>query len=768
MQSGASTGKASYPFLLKVSVTITVLGVIGLVTVLQWTALAVRNHNRLASMFIFPAALSSERAVTAYVRMNSANRDAVLLQDKVRLEEAGHEAATVTASLESVAASMSFSPGRKQQIELLEHRLDAFLVRSKSDYQAIVENSTVLPLQEEMAGLAQENEGIQVALEGLQSDIASDFRSELSLVNQLQTIEQIFQTVILVGVFVALVLGVRSWTRTTVRKQEDEIARETNKVRETERYMLRSLIDNIPDFIYVKDLKGRFLVANKFLARAVGVETPELLLGKTDFDHFPEPIARGFFEDEQKVIRTQTPLYGHQEKVTDSSGKVINFLTTKTPLRDAEGKVVGIVGIGHDITEHIKMLDALREAETKYHGIFDKAIVGVFQSTSEGRFTDVNPSMAFTLGYHSAAELMASNVDFMHGFFVDVKRGMEFMLIMDRMGGVKNFECEVFQKDGNKIWLTMNIRAIREEGRVVRYEGMCEDITERIMLRSQLLQAQKLESVGQLAAGVAHEINTPAQYVGDNVTFLKVAFAELLELLKSYEELLAKVKDSGLHEELETQAEAAIARTDANYLKEEIPKALAQSLDGIQRVSEIVSAMKEFSHPGTKEKVLLDLNHAIESTITVSRNEWKYAAELETDFDTSLPPVRCYPGEFNQVILNLIVNAAHAISDANRALGREKGKITVRTKNQAEYVEIRIEDTGTGIPEKVRSRIFDPFFTTKEVGKGTGQGLAIARSVVVDKHGGTLDFETVEGAGTAFIVRLPHNDRSLKSKAVHA
>lgn len=185
-------------------------------------------------------------------------------------------------------------------------------------------------------------------------------------------------------------------------------------------------------------------------------------------------------------------------------------------------------------------------------------------------------------------------------------------------------------------------------------------------------------------------------------------------------------------------------------------------------MSKLVAAMKEFSHPGTKEKTPLDLNHAIESTITVARHEWKYVAEVETDFDPSLSVISCHPGEFNQVILNLIVNAAHAISDVVGKDGSGKGKIKVQTQNCEDWVEIRVQDTGSGIPEKVRPRIFDPFFTTKEIGKGTGQGLAIARSVVVDKHHGTIHFETEEGKGTTFVIRLPKDGTELAAKAMPA
>jgi len=662
-----------------------------------------------------------------------------------------------------------------------------------------------------------------------------------------------------------------------------------------EHSMLRALIDNMPDFMYVKDTHSRFIAANAHVAHGVGEDSPEKLLGKTDFDFYPRELARGYFEDEQNIIHSGQPLYNREEKCFDKAGNEIHILTTKVPVRDHMGRVIGIAGIGRDITARKKMENALREAEQRYRGIVDNAIVGIFQCTPDGCLLTVNPSMASSFGYDSPEEMVASLTDISRQLFVVPKLGVEFMLIMDRIGGVRNFECEVRCKDGRQIWLSMNIcairendavvryegmcedisarkkmefalrdaeqkyrgifdnaivgiyqstpdgrllslnaamaasfgyssteealrctteissqwyvdprrreefkrlmerdgsvqsfesefyrrdgskfwlamsaRAIRENGVVVRFDGMCEDITERKLLREQLLQAQKLESVGQLAAGIAHEINTPTQYIGDNVRFLQDAFHNLKGLLTSYEQRFSAAGKNQLSRELLEDAAAAVEQADAAYLLEEIPKAIDQTLEGVGRVAALVNAMKEFSHPDVKEKSLLNLNRAIAGTITVARNEWKYVAELETDFDPSLPPVSCHPGEFNQVILNLIVNAAHAIGDVARQGGPQRGTITVRTQRCAEWVEIRIADTGTGIPEKVRSRIFDPFFTTKEIGKGTGQGLAIARSVVVDKHGGSLHFETEEGKGTTFILRLPYDGKALPVKAVAA
>jgi signal transduction histidine kinase len=284
---------------------------------------------------------------------------------------------------------------------------------------------------------------------------------------------------------------------------------------------------------------------------------------------------------------------------------------------------------------------------------------------------------------------------------------------------------------------------------------MGQDVTRRRQLESQLARRQKLEAIGQLAAGIAHEINTPTQYIGDNIRFLQDAFADLGTLLAQYTALLQAARAGTLSLPLLRQIESTAAHLDIGYLVEEIPQAIQQSLEGIERVTRIVQAMKDFSHPGTGHKIPIDLNRAIESTITVARNEWKHIAEVTLDLEPSLPLVPCWPDAINQVVLNLIVNAAHAIADVVEAQGTGKGCITVRTRQERDAIVLSITDTGSGIPAAIRDRVFDLFFTTKTVGKGTGQGLAIAYDVVVRKHAGTITFDTVEGEGTTFIVRLP-------------
>ena len=308
------------------------------------------------------------------------------------------------------------------------------------------------------------------------------------------------------------------------------------------------------------------------------------------------------------------------------------------------------------------------------------------------------------------------------------------------------------RKDGSEYQESMVITPVRVDGEhISHYVAIKRDATNEIKMEQQIRQSQKLEAIGQLAAGIAHEINTPTQYIGDNTRFLQDAFKDFLSLLETY--------DSSAEQGLSDEVKADIARIkqqiDIEYLIEEVPIAIEQSLEGIGRVAKIVSAMKEFSHPGEDEKTLTDLNQALESTITVARNEWKYVSEMETDLSPTLPLVPCLPGDINQVFLNLITNAAHAIESALGERPAEKGVIRISTSQQDGYAVIKIADTGTGIPKEIHNRIFDPFFTTKEVGKGTGQGLAIAYNVVVEKHGGKLSFETKPGKGTTFIIQLP-------------
>ncbi len=276
---------------------------------------------------------------------------------------------------------------------------------------------------------------------------------------------------------------------------------------------------------------------------------------------------------------------------------------------------------------------------------------------------------------------------------------------------------------------------------------------QRQQVEMELRFAQKLQAVGQLAAGIAHEINTPAQFVGDSIHFLEDSFRDAQALINAYRSILAGLTDAPGFEEAVAKIEQAEQEADASYIEEHAPGAFSRARDGISRISSIVSAMKEFAHPDSREKSSADLNRALDNTLTIARNEYKYVADVETDFG-ELPLVPCHVADLNQVFVNLVVNAAHAIADAVKDKG-ERGVIRVRTRCEADQVRIDIADTGAGIPEEIQERIFEPFFTTKEVGRGTGQGLPIARSIVVDKHQGSITFQSQVGYGTTFTILLP-------------
>ena len=313
-----------------------------------------------------------------------------------------------------------------------------------------------------------------------------------------------------------------------------------------------------------------------------------------------------------------------------------------------------------------------------------------------------------------------------------------------------------FEKDGGVHgFLNVTIAPfVGAEDIIDGYLIHAEDITEKKIAQGQQAHAQKLESIGRLAAGIAHEINTPAQYVGDNTHFLQDAFNDLKRLLEIFRKMQDASDDREEQARLLTAAKRIAEEIGLDFLIDEIPMAIGQSLDGISKVSRIVRAMKEFSHPGGKEKTLIDLRMAIENTITVSRNEWKYVADMETDFDESLTTVPCFPDEFNQVVLNLIINAAHAI-DSKVKGAQSKGTILIKTRKVDDMAEITVKDDGPGIAREIQKKIFDPFFTTKEVGKGTGQGLAISHDVIVNKHGGSISVESTPGEGASFVIQLP-------------
>ena len=401
--------------------------------------------------------------------------------------------------------------------------------------------------------------------------------------------------------------------------------------------------------------------------------------------------------------------------------------------------------------------DASLEARQAFlETILEKVGVGVLVfDPDEGRTIDANNRALAMLNLQRSSLQSLPCLD--SGLLFKTGDRAENVICPDLYAAEGLEEGLLMGKDGMVTPVSRRLFHTELEGRAFVVQAFI-DITEQKKLERQLSMAQRLESVGLLAAGVAHEINTPIQYVSDSVEFIKDAINDLQEVLAAYEVLEDQLPQAPEVQNAVQLVQAFKEDVDLPFLNVELPRACDRALDGVQRVSRIVLAMKNFSHVGGEEMKPVDLNKALENTLVVAKNEWKYAAEVETSFDQELPLVVCLPGDMNQVFLNMVVNAAHAIqSRLAQEGGAEgaKGRIRVATAKDGDYAVVHIQDNGCGIKPEHLTRIFDPFFTTKEVGKGTGQGLAIAHDIVVNKHHGVILVDSAPGKGTLFVIRLP-------------
>ena len=492
------------------------------------------------------------------------------------------------------------------------------------------------------------------------------------------------------------------------------------------------------------------LRVNKTLAELAGT-TPELA------DHRPfDQLAPAPWSDVvdacRRAVASGTSIRGLA--LPDGDHPNQTWSASCHPVRiDAGTTGVGLVMV--DVSQY-------RRNEEFRTVIMNNMSEGVYSTDEQGRLTSLNPAAARMLGWAEADVLGEPAHDLLHGRRPD---GTPYpadqcpMADARLRGEVVTVADEVLTcKDGALLPVSYSATPLRVGSTVTGVITVFHDTTDTRRQRQREVEVrhdQKLESLGRLSAGLAHEINTPIQFVGDNTRFLASAYQDMLKLLLVYRHCMT----SG-HlpwQERQRLSDEAEEVADIEYLAAEVPVAVEQSLEGIDRVASLVRAMKSFSYKESNDKAYADLNEAIRTTVTVARNEVKYVADVELDL-ADLPEVLCHVGDLNQVFLNLLVNAADAMEDKG-----DRGKITVRTRVEGPYAVLTFADNGEGIPQEIQQTIFEPFFTTKEVGKGTGQGLALARATVCDKHDGTIELNSKVGEGTEFVLRLPITGKAAKA-----
>ncbi|MFZ5587392.1 MAG: PAS domain S-box protein [Thermodesulfobacteriota bacterium] len=561
--------------------------------------------------------------------------------------------------------------------------------------------------------------------------------------------------------------GSRGWFELSLRPVPEGVfilsmditAREKarRELQESER-KYRTLFNSMAQGGVYQDREGAIIDANPAAEVILGL-TLDQMRGRTSLD----PRWRSIRED-----GSEYPGYEHPSMLALMSGETVKdrvmgvynprdnatrwIKVTAVPQYDQDGQAPArVFTTFEDITE-LKLIEkSLRASEQKFRTLFNSAGDAIFILDASGRFIEVNEVACQRLGY-SRQELLGMTPR-------DIDTPEAAALVEERVRmvlakGEATFESSQMAKDGRVMPVEINARLIDLEGQPALL-SMARDISERKATHLALARAQKMEAIGQLAAGIAHEINTPTQYIYTNVEFLAQAFQDLLGAVHRMEKALDEAAPGEGVDALRAAWGGERMEIGFDDLEADVSEAMAACLEGLGRVKAIVESMRYFSHPGSGEMKLVDVNRILANAVVVSKNAWKYHATLETDLQDGLPLTPAFESDLSQAVLNIIVNAAQALEEAYGGSQELRGRIVMRSRREEDWVTISIGDNGPGIPPDVRHAIFDPFFTTKEVGKGTGQGLAIAHSAIVDKHGGSLSFETEIGRGTTFFIRLP-------------
>ena len=514
----------------------------------------------------------------------------------------------------------------------------------------------------------------------------------------------------------------------------------------------KNIFDNAPYGIFQVCSRG-FLSINPALSKTFGFDTPDQM--RAFYTDLPRQLYASL--EERGSILREASLHGciqdRDIRLKRKDGAVFWAKVNGRIIFDDNGEIVYCEGFMHDVTELRTFMDKLSSSEKLFRSLAETMHQGLVQINTAGRATYCNDHFC-DLVRHGREEILGEDlVRFIHPDDRVMYRSI--IVKIDREAPPVQSDVRWLTADAHVFSIVTPVSVEFDDAGFGGFWLLVMDVTERKLIESQILHNQKLEAVGLLAAGIAHEINTPTQYVLNYTSFIEEAIVNLGLSFAGHREFFERW---AALKEVAADIAGVLARDaelQIGFYFDELPAAISETLEGLDKISAIVGSVKQFVHPGHAHQVDVNLNQLVADTVNLCRNEWKYISELVTDLDSGLPLVPCLSQEIGQVLLNLVVNAAHAIAEAQeKDVGRE-GRIRIVTRKRDEWAEIRVMDNGSGIPPHVRDHIFEPFFTTKPVGTGTGQGLFIVHTIVVKNHGGSIRFETEPGQGSSFIISLP-------------
>jgi PAS domain S-box-containing protein len=565
--------------------------------------------------------------------------------------------------------------------------------------------------------------------------------------------------IILWGVVLAVGLGLSLVFLMLTRRVSRDISLQVEAVGRSaaelaqEKLLLATVISSLPNPLFWKDKQGRYLGCSQSFAEWLGLKSASEVIGKTDTElpwHLDTAAQKEAFESE--VIATAQPFNAEMSKTMRDGRKSI-VLASTAPLYSTAGKVDGVLGAYIDITER-KTMEERASGLAKVMAECPSEIY-VFDVT-ELRLVELNRSACRSSGFKGDL--------YRHSTFSEINQllcanALKAVLepLLDGSKEQVGYETLHRRCDGTAYPVHVSVLSTELGGQQV-FVACATDLTEYKQLESKLAHAQKLESIGQLAAGIAHEINTPMQCISGNIEFLQNSSGKLMDVVDALQAQLHS--PPAVWEQRAQTLHQLMVKNRYDFLRNQVPLAINESSQAASKVIEIVRAMKVMSHPGTREKVTTDLNALIRDAATVSRHRWKDAADIEFNLNPKLPPIEALPAELSQVFLNLLVNAADAIVEKHGNGQGTLGRISICSSHDEKNVYISIHDNGAGMSEATKSKVFEPFFTTKDVGKGTGQGLSIAYNVIAKLHNGSIDIDSKLGIGTTFTLSMPRENNS--------